>query len=184
MRSPMTHGVGQHFAQRQPLGALVHRNVSQIWWRQHHRSYWGVQGVGRGTVIGQTVASLPAAPVVAPTAVAPVPVQPDLPQVITPQAVAPTVVVPQAEPPQVVVPRAVVPQVVVPQTVVQQAEAQPVQPVYPAAVAPNNCTCLTKTYLDDGSVLFQDVCTREAAAASPEELQAQAAGAPPSTQTQ
>jgi hypothetical protein len=41
----------------------------------------------------------------------------------------------------------------------------------PAADAP--CTCLTKTYLNDGSVLFKDVCTKEAAVATPNQAQAQ-----------
>jgi hypothetical protein len=44
------------------------------------------------------------------------------------------------------------------------------------------CNCLTKQYLDDGSVLFQDICTKEAALATPDELKAQAQGASP-TQT-
>jgi len=35
------------------------------------------------------------------------------------------------------------------------------------------CNCLTKQYLDDGSVLFRDICTREAAMATQAELQAQ-----------
>ncbi|HLH88603.1 MAG TPA: hypothetical protein VKX28_09105 [Xanthobacteraceae bacterium] len=38
-----------------------------------------------------------------------------------------------------------------------------VTPATPAPVAAAPCTCLTKTYLRDGSVLFQDVCTRESA---------------------
>jgi hypothetical protein len=29
------------------------------------------------------------------------------------------------------------------------------------------CTCLTKTYLGDGSVQFQDICTKEAAIGTP-----------------
>jgi len=44
-----------------------------------------------------------------------------------------------------------------------------------AATAP--CNCLTKQYLDDGSVLFKDICTKEAAMATPDELRAQAQGA-------
>jgi hypothetical protein len=47
----------------------------------------------------------------------------------------------------------------------------------PVATAP--CTCLTKNYLTDGSVLFKDVCTKEAAVASPDELKAQMQGARP-----
>jgi hypothetical protein len=35
----------------------------------------------------------------------------------------------------------------------------------PVAAAPAPCTCLTKTYLQDGSVLFKDVCTTETAIA-------------------
>lgn len=41
-------------------------------------------------------------------------------------------------------------------------------------VAQEPCNCLTKQYLDDGSVLFRDLCTREAAMATPAELKAQA----------
>jgi hypothetical protein len=51
-----------------------------------------------------------------------------------------------------------------------------------ATTAP--CNCLTKQYLDDGSVLFQDICTKEAALATPDELKAQAQGVPPQGQTQ
>lgn len=39
------------------------------------------------------------------------------------------------------------------------------------------CNCLTKRYLDDGSVLFRDICTKEAAIVTPAELKAQAQGA-------
>jgi hypothetical protein len=41
-------------------------------------------------------------------------------------------------------------------------------------VVGNNCNCLTKEYLQDGSVLFKDLCTKEAAMATPDELKAQA----------
>ena len=41
---------------------------------------------------------------------------------------------------------------------------------------------LIKQYLDDGSVLFKDICTKEAALATPEELRAQAQGAAPRAQ--
>ncbi len=48
----------------------------------------------------------------------------------------------------------------------------------PVATVPSGpCTCLTKKYLEDGSVLFKDVCTKEAALASPDELKAQTQGA-------
>jgi hypothetical protein len=50
-------------------------------------------------------------------------------------------------------------------------------PVTTAPAAP--CNCLTKNYLTDGSVLFKDVCTKEAAVASPDELKAQMQGARP-----
>jgi hypothetical protein len=50
-------------------------------------------------------------------------------------------------------------------------------PVATAPTAP--CTCLTKNYLADGSVLFKDVCTKEAAMATPDELKAQMQGARP-----
>jgi hypothetical protein len=36
------------------------------------------------------------------------------------------------------------------------------------------CTCLTKRYLDDGSLLFQDTCSKEAALATPAQLKLQA----------
>ena len=41
------------------------------------------------------------------------------------------------------------------------------------------CNCLTKRYLDDGSVVFADLCTREQAMATPAELRAQAEGIVP-----
>jgi len=47
-----------------------------------------------------------------------------------------------------------------------------------ATTTAGNCNCLTKQYLNDGSVLFKDVCTKEAALATPDELKAQAQGAP------
>jgi hypothetical protein len=47
---------------------------------------------------------------------------------------------------------------------------------------PAPCNCLTKQYLDDGSVLFKDICTKEAAMATPDELKAQAQGASPTAQ--
>ena len=49
----------------------------------------------------------------------------------------------------------------------------------PVAVAPSSpgpCTCLTKNYLQDGSVLFQDACTKESALATPVDLRAQMQG--------
>jgi hypothetical protein len=46
-----------------------------------------------------------------------------------------------------------------------------VAPVVKAA--DGNCNCLTKEYLPDGSVLFKDLCTKEAAMATPDELKAQ-----------
>jgi hypothetical protein len=47
------------------------------------------------------------------------------------------------------------------------------------AVTTAPCNCLTKQYLGDGSVLFQDICTRETAMATPDELRAQAQAAAP-----
>jgi hypothetical protein len=48
-----------------------------------------------------------------------------------------------------------------------------------APTATEPCNCLTKQYLDDGSVLFRDICTKEAAMATPDQLRAQAQGAAP-----
>ncbi len=44
----------------------------------------------------------------------------------------------------------------------------------PVVSTPAPCTCLTKTYLQDGSLLFKDVCTKESALATPAELKAEA----------
>ena len=55
------------------------------------------------------------------------------------------------------------------ETVTKVVTTPVVQPV-----VGNNCNCLTKEYLKDGSVLFKDVCTKEAAMATPDELKAQA----------
>ncbi len=50
----------------------------------------------------------------------------------------------------------------------------------PAAAEP--CTCLTKQYLDDGSVLFRDICTKEAAIATAVDLKALGQGPAPGAQ--
>jgi hypothetical protein len=59
----------------------------------------------------------------------------------------------------------------------------PVDGAVATAATPAPCNCLTKQYLDDGSVLFQDICTKEAALATPDELKAQANGAAPTQAT-
>ena len=46
------------------------------------------------------------------------------------------------------------------------------QPVMSTAVATAPCNCLTKEYLQDGSVLFKDLCTKEAAILTVEEMKA------------
>jgi hypothetical protein len=46
-------------------------------------------------------------------------------------------------------------------------------PSYASKPAAAPCTCLTKTYTDDGSVLFKDVCTQESAMSSQDDSQAQ-----------
>jgi hypothetical protein len=54
-----------------------------------------------------------------------------------------------------------------------QAVAAPVQavparvPAPAAQVVQAPCNCLTKQNLPDGSVLFQDICTKESAIAAP-----------------
>jgi hypothetical protein len=53
-----------------------------------------------------------------------------------------------------------------------------------ATVPSAPCNCLTKRYLDDGSVLFTDLCTQEQAMATPAELRAQAQGIPMQGSTQ
>jgi hypothetical protein len=42
-----------------------------------------------------------------------------------------------------------------------------------SAAVTQPCNCLTKQYLEDGSVLFNDICTKEAAMATPADLKAQ-----------
>src|SRR5262249_45937042 len=49
------------------------------------------------------------------------------------------------------------------------------QPMASTAQAP--CNCLTKEYLQDGSVLFKDLCTKEAAILTVEEMRARMQGA-------
>lgn len=66
-----------------------------------------------------------------------------------------------------------------PVVVEEQRIIEPVhvsRPVSVEAVA-SNCNCLTKQYQTDGSVLFRDVCTHEAAMATPDDLKAQAQAA-------
>ena len=49
------------------------------------------------------------------------------------------------------------------------------RPAVSTAEAP--CNCLTKEYLQDGSVLFKDLCTKEAAVLTVEEMKAKQQGA-------
>jgi hypothetical protein len=57
----------------------------------------------------------------------------------------------------------------------RQPAAGPSQPVATAApVASEPASCLSKQYLNDGSALFRDNCTGEAAIATPAQLQAEA----------
>jgi hypothetical protein len=67
----------------------------------------------------------------------------------------------------VVVPVGVVGGEVASATVIDSQPRQAVQPTQ------NICNCLTKQYLDDGSVLFQDICSKEAALVTPSELKLQ-----------
>jgi hypothetical protein len=48
-----------------------------------------------------------------------------------------------------------------------QTYVQPTVQTYAAAPPPAPCTCLTKSYAQDGSVMFADNCTKESAVAAP-----------------
>lgn len=58
----------------------------------------------------------------------------------------------------------------------------PVSAAIGTAATPAPCNCLSKRYLQDGSVLFTDLCTKEQAMATPDELRAQAQGVSPQAQ--
>ena len=66
-----------------------------------------------------------------------------------------------------------------PVLVEEQRIIEPVHVTRPVTVeAPSApCNCLTKQYQTDGSAIFRDVCTHEAAMATKEDLQAQAQAA-------
>jgi hypothetical protein len=51
------------------------------------------------------------------------------------------------------------------------------QPAMSTAVTTAPCNCLTKEYLQDGSVLFKDLCTKEAAILTVEEMKGKQQGA-------
>jgi hypothetical protein len=53
-----------------------------------------------------------------------------------------------------------------PRTVTTGTGARPLTSA-PAPTAAEPCNWLTKQYLDDGRVLFRDICTKEAAIATP-----------------
>jgi len=61
--------------------------------------------------------------------------------------------------------------------VIEEPVSVPVAVTRPVVTGPapveGPCTCLTKTYLNDGSVKFTDVCTKETAIATPDEQRAQ-----------
>ena len=48
------------------------------------------------------------------------------------------------------------------------------KPTYTYSKPADNCTCLTKEYTEDGSVVFKDVCTKESAINSPASKTAEA----------
>jgi hypothetical protein len=58
---------------------------------------------------------------------------------------------------------------------VYAARPTPVADANPNVAAGEPCNCLTKQYQQDGSVVFRDLCTHEAAMATPADLQAQQA---------
>jgi hypothetical protein len=92
--------------------------------------------------------------------------------VSTPTGMIPTPVVVQNRPILVAPRLAVPPRAAEP----PQTSSEPPTPATdPSNTPAEPCKCLVKQYLDDGSVLFRDVCTHEAAVATKAELQAQAA---------
>jgi hypothetical protein len=58
-------------------------------------------------------------------------------------------------------------------TVIATSRSVAAATVNQAVAVTQPCNCLTKQYLDDGSVLFNDICTKEAAVATPADLRAQ-----------
>jgi hypothetical protein len=54
----------------------------------------------------------------------------------------------------------------------------------PAVSTPGPCTCLTKSYTQDGMVVFADLCTKESAAAPVDGRSADAAPVPPQGQSE
>jgi hypothetical protein len=50
-----------------------------------------------------------------------------------------------------------------------QTYVQPTVQTYASAPPPAPCTCLTKSYAQDGSVMFADNCTKESAVAAPQQ---------------
>jgi|SRR5579859_3763828 len=92
-------------------------------------------------------------------------------------------------PPVIVAPPPVVveppPHVIVRPEPVYVPRPVPVEAPNAAAASSESCNCLTKQYQSDGSVVFRDLCTHEAAMATQADLQAQAQSrAAPQDQTQ
>ena len=69
------------------------------------------------------------------------------------------------------------PVIVAPAPIVVEETAHVVARPERVTVEAPTCNCLTKQYQSDGSVLFRDVCTHEAALATPDDLKAQAQAA-------
>ena len=114
---------------------------------------------------------VPIKPIVNPPKPGPVvmPVKPiDICVIMPSKCVKPIVVNP---PPVIVTP---------PPLVIEESAHVIARPERVAAQAPassQSCNCLTKQYQADGGVLFRDVCTNEAALATPDDLKAQAQAA-------
>ncbi len=115
-------------------------------------------------------------PVVNPPQPGPIVKPIDICVIMPSKCVKPVVVNP---PPVIVAP----PPIVVEETA--HVIARPERATVEAPAASASCNCLTKQYQSDGSVIFRDVCTHDAAMATAADLQAQAqAAAQAQTQTQ
>jgi hypothetical protein len=55
-----------------------------------------------------------------------------------------------------------------PRAMAAPAQAMPRGPAPAPQVAEGPCNCLTKQYMPDGGVMFQDICTKESAMAAPQ----------------
>jgi hypothetical protein len=147
--NPLSSAGGRNSSNRPcDFGGCPGDGWSHPWWRHH---VWGPTGYPTQTSGYPTAPAYPATPIYTQ---APVYTQAPAYTAPTPTYIAPAPTYTSPTPTYA----APAPTYTAPAPTYTPAPAQPVS---------QNCNCLTKSYMQDGAVVFTDVCTKETAMAAP-----------------